>query len=47
MERLPLAEQWLAEADTSIRSALRHNPVMCLFAAVAVGYSVGRLIARR
>lgn len=40
-------QQWLSEADDTIRQAMREHPIACLFAALGVGYSIGRLIAKR
>lgn len=40
-------QEWLQEADSSIRDAMREHPAACLFVALGLGYAIGRLIAKR
>lgn len=40
-------QAWLSEADHTFRQAMREHPLACLFVALGIGYSIGRLIAKR
>ena len=52
-----LVEPWAERADNlrqqaldlegQVRDTVRQNPVVCLLGAVAAGYLVGRIVARR
>jgi ElaB/YqjD/DUF883 family membrane-anchored ribosome-binding protein len=40
-------QEWLEEADSFIRQAMKEHPATCLFVALGLGYTIGRLISKR